>query len=109
MSQSGAAKFFCENCGAEVNRNADRCPSCGRIFASVRCPACGFTGEEERFKKGCPVCGYCAAPGNESEGRGSQPAGKLNTGGKAVGKLPLWVYVLAALSLAVAAALVFMR
>ena len=51
-------KFFCENCNAEVRRDAVICPHCGRFFASVRCPACGFTGMHKEFKTGCPSCGY---------------------------------------------------
>lgn len=52
------AKFFCENCGAEVPRNAKVCRHCGRFFSSVRCPQCGKTGTPEQFKNGCPECGY---------------------------------------------------
>ena len=35
-------KFFCENCGKEVKRNTKVCPYCGKFFASVKCPACGY-------------------------------------------------------------------
>ncbi len=52
------AKFFCENCGAEVGQNSRLCTQCGRFFAAVRCPACGKTGSSNAFIKGCPVCGY---------------------------------------------------
>ena len=52
------AKFFCENCGAEVEQNAKFCRSCGRFFTSVRCPACGYAGLAAAFSKGCPSCGY---------------------------------------------------
>ena len=51
-------KFFCQNCNAEVRRDAMICPHCGRFFASVRCPSCGFTGTHKEFKNGCPSCGY---------------------------------------------------
>ena len=51
-------KFFCENCGKEVKRNATMCVHCGRFFASVKCPACNYTGEESAFRNGCPRCGY---------------------------------------------------
>ena len=47
-------KFFCENCNAEVRRDAVICPHCGRFFSSVRCPSCGFTGTHKEFKDGCP-------------------------------------------------------
>ncbi|WP_338113344.1 double zinc ribbon domain-containing protein [Treponema medium] len=55
-------KFFCENCNAEVRRDAVICPYCGRFFASVRCPSCGFTGTHKEFKDGCPSCGYAFTP-----------------------------------------------
>ncbi len=57
-TQGRTAKFFCENCGAEVPRNAKVCRHCGRFFSSVRCPQCGKTGTPEQFKNGCPECGY---------------------------------------------------
>lgn len=60
------AKFFCENCGAEVPPNAKMCRHCGRFFTSVRCPACGATGTTKQFEKGCPVCGYAVGKGKLS-------------------------------------------
>jgi predicted RNA-binding Zn-ribbon protein involved in translation (DUF1610 family) len=93
------ARFYCENCGAEVNRGAGRCPSCGRLFSSIRCPGCGFTGDEALFKKGCPVCGYCTK--NES--------GKPETDPPVSNSLPAWVYAVAGLGLAAAAAVLFMK
>jgi predicted RNA-binding Zn-ribbon protein involved in translation (DUF1610 family) len=86
-------RFFCENCGAEVTRNTRACPQCGRYFASVRCPACGFTGAENLFSGGCPVCGY-SSPGStfaetdSAGGKGKKPPPR------AAGSLPLWVYIL---------------
>ncbi|MDR3145128.1 MAG: hypothetical protein LBU21_02525 [Treponema sp.] len=82
-------RFFCEFCGAEVPREAKRCPGCGRFFESVRCPACGFTGKEALFSGGCPVCGYSAAAGKP--GRDGKPASQRLP---ASGPLPLWVYIL---------------
>ncbi|MDR3275638.1 MAG: zinc ribbon domain-containing protein [Treponema sp.] len=73
-------RFFCENCGAQVPLEAKRCPQCGRSFSSVRCPACGFTGEESRFSRGCPSCGY-------SPDRSSRPGERP--------PLPWWGYLLA--------------
>ena len=55
-------RFFCDNCGQEVGDSAKTCPYCGRYFASVRCPACGFSGEDKLFTNGCPSCGYSASP-----------------------------------------------
>lgn len=60
------AKFFCENCGAEVPQNAKMCRHCGRFFTSVRCPACGATGTNSQFADGCPVCGYAVGKGKKS-------------------------------------------
>lgn len=56
------AKFFCESCGNEVPRNSKTCPSCGKFFASVRCPHCGRTGSNDDFINGCPTCGYAVNP-----------------------------------------------
>ena len=91
FSKSGSKnpRFFCENCGAEVPRNAKNCPKCGRYFASVRCPACDFTGEEALFKGGCPVCGYSSA--DNAAVMPGFPDVK-----KSAGPLPLWVYILTA-------------
>lgn len=61
-SKSKEAKFFCESCGSEVPRNSRVCPTCGKFFASVRCPQCGRTGTNDDFKNGCPTCGYAINP-----------------------------------------------
>ncbi|MDR2184283.1 MAG: zinc ribbon domain-containing protein [Treponema sp.] len=95
--------FFCENCGAEVFKGAKSCPKCGRLFASVLCPACGFAGEEALFTGGCPVCGYSAPSENGPVPEKASPV-KQET----AGKLPFWVYALTGLALvAVCAALLF--
>jgi predicted RNA-binding Zn-ribbon protein involved in translation (DUF1610 family) len=92
-------KFFCDNCGAEVAGNVKACPSCGRFFVSVRCPACGFSGEERIFAKGCPACGYSATPGGMQPGRRKAP----------IDPLPYWVYVVSIIALlCVFAALFFL-
>lgn len=52
------AKFFCENCGAEVLSKARFCPHCGKFFSAVRCPNCNYTGSVSEFRTGCPVCHY---------------------------------------------------
>ncbi|MDR0402737.1 MAG: hypothetical protein LBH35_04010 [Treponema sp.] len=111
------ARFFCENCGAEVNRDTGRCPSCGRVFASVRCPACGFTGGESLFREGCPVCGYCAPPETPDNAparpfplpdRRARGTRKKSSLWFPASSLAPWVYVLAVFALiAVAAALFF--
>lgn len=58
-----SAKFFCENCGAEVPQNARVCRHCGKFFSSVRCPVCGTTGMPDKFANGCPTCGYAVGQG----------------------------------------------
>jgi hypothetical protein len=63
------AKFFCENCGAEVPQNAKFCRHCGRFFCSVRCPVCGTTGMSEQFKNGCPHCGYAVGTDDAADGK----------------------------------------
>ncbi|WP_010253679.1 zinc ribbon domain-containing protein [Treponema primitia] len=89
------ARFFCENCGAEVKRNSKSCPKCGRSFANILCPACGFEGEEQLFSAGCPVCGYTA----DSSGNTPVPKpGKPSPPKFPAGSLPLWAYVLAILA-----------
>jgi hypothetical protein len=87
-------RFFCENCGVEVPRNADRCPRCGRCFASVRCPACGFIGAESLFTAGCPLCGYSAPAA------GGPPVVPAPGRWQSSGALPFWVYLATAAALA---------
>jgi predicted RNA-binding Zn-ribbon protein involved in translation (DUF1610 family) len=82
-------RFFCDNCGAEVGRDEKACPRCGRFFASVRCPACGFSGEERLFASGCPACGYSAP----KSGVAPFGAGALREKKVPAGPLPLWVYI----------------
>ena len=104
-SDPKAPKFFCENCGAEVPMDGKRCPQCGRYFASIRCPACGFVGDDDMFKGGCPVCGYSSA-GNTSARQ--QESGNFPQSKKPAGALPVWVYVLTAIAfIAVVIALFF--
>lgn len=71
-ADSKEAKFFCESCGSEVPRKSRFCPTCGKFFASVRCPECGKTGSPDDFKDGCPECGY--APGNTQRNQDDKPA-----------------------------------
>jgi hypothetical protein len=55
-------RYFCDGCGKEVPRNSKRCPSCGKFFAAVQCPSCGYQGEAGDFDAGCPRCGYLKLP-----------------------------------------------
>ena len=118
------AKFFCESCGSEVPRNSRTCPTCGKFFASVRCPQCGRIGSNEDFINGCPTCGYAVNPDdgfgrhgsgiyNNANGDGSLNARygvkgllglRRNTSGNNSGSyvessLPWWVYLVSILIL----------
>jgi Zn finger protein HypA/HybF involved in hydrogenase expression len=87
--------FYCDNCGTEVSQDEPFCPKCGRKFASIRCPACGFSGEEKLFDNGCPQCGYQVLPGKgghrSSVRRGHKKTAYAST---TEGALPAWVYFL---------------
>ena len=97
-------KFFCENCNAEVRRDAVICPHCGRFFASVRCPSCGFTGIHKEFKDGCPSCGYAFTPDEQENKKNNtkklkkkkfrivQYVGHEADARTDTDPLPLWVY-----------------
>jgi predicted RNA-binding Zn-ribbon protein involved in translation (DUF1610 family) len=94
-------KFFCDNCGAQVDMAAKSCPRCGRFFASVRCPKCGYTGGDQDFARGCPKCGYSAAvPG----GNAAPPRRRA---GEPAGPVPVWLYFFAALALMLAGMLLY--
>ncbi len=107
------AKFFCENCGAEVAQNARFCKKCGRFFSSVRCPVCGKTGSSNAFLNGCPSCGYAgkdkggitsfdtieqARNAADKKGhfflhkRHSSPDASLRGKFSGDGSLPIWIY-----------------
>jgi predicted nucleic acid-binding Zn ribbon protein len=51
-------RFVCESCGKDVPYNAEVCSHCGRLFSGVKCPVCKTSGRPEKFRNGCPVCGY---------------------------------------------------
>ncbi len=125
-SKSKEAKFFCESCGSEVPRNSKVCPTCGKFFASVRCPQCGRIGTNEDFKNGCPTCGYAVNPDSELGrgnfgmpgvfGKGKNKRGSrygvngllglsgrksaVSGGGYVESSLPVWVYIVSLLILA---------
>jgi predicted RNA-binding Zn-ribbon protein involved in translation (DUF1610 family) len=84
-------RFFCDNCGEEVPVNEKRCPQCGRFFSSIRCPRCGFIGDDALFKEGCPACGY-SAEARSAPGPARAPRQKASP-------LPLWVYLVTAAAL----------
>ena len=88
-------KFFCENCGCEVKRNAQFCPHCGRLFASVRCPSCNYFGTSSQFANGCPKCGYAFRQKKEKDKGKKEKSHQKKRNYKAYDDaLPKWVYVL---------------
>ncbi|MDR0640065.1 MAG: zinc ribbon domain-containing protein [Spirochaetaceae bacterium] len=89
--------FYCDSCGSEVSQDAPVCPKCGRKFASIRCPACGFSGEEDLFDDGCPKCGYQVLPGkgrHKNKKIASRRGGKAAYTSNSSGELPAWAYFL---------------
>ncbi len=86
---SKKTKFFCDNCGTEVNQKDKVCKKCGKFFASVKCPACNMVGDARDFTYGCPYCGY-AAPGTKSNNEYVETAKPR----RREDGLPVWVYVL---------------
>ncbi|MDR1866872.1 MAG: zinc ribbon domain-containing protein [Treponema sp.] len=72
----GQPHFICDNCIKEVPQDAEVCPHCGKSFASVKCPACGFVGEAKQFYEGCPICGYLSLPPSEKPPAKAVPTNK---------------------------------
>lgn len=107
MMKNKKAKFFCENCGAEVPENAKLCKNCGKFFISVRCPKCGRTGTGKEFKKGCPSCGYAVGKANFTSTEKTynnyialshifDQNGRMAKKIKTENSLPLWIYIFTA-------------
>lgn len=67
--------FYCDSCGLPVPAGAGFCPHCGGTFKGVRCPSCGYQGDEKSFMKGCPSCGFLAESKRERSGL-KDPSGK---------------------------------
>ena len=86
-------RFFCDNCGTEAASGLKNCPGCGRPFAAVRCPACGFVGEEPNFAAGCPACGHLAPKLGKTKPAtaGRRPAGSVTEGNPF--RQPLWAFL----------------
>jgi hypothetical protein len=51
-------RFFCENCGKEVDEREELCSHCGAVFVAIKCPRCGYRGKQHHFRRGCPACGF---------------------------------------------------
>jgi len=100
-------RFFCDNCGAEVPRDVKACPVCGRFFAAVRCPSCGYTGSDEMFQGGCPMCCYSAPPPPDSKNaKHDKNKKKLSWNSGGAEPLPAWTYIISILILLALIALV---
>ena len=127
-NNSKEAKFFCESCGSEVPRNSRVCPTCGKFFASVRCPQCGKTGTNDDFKKGCPSCGYAVNPDLANSSASFQPglsninykhlnsvsgfrnafySKKKKKTGYVESGLPIWIYISTVVVLIILVALLY--
>ncbi|MDR1788042.1 MAG: hypothetical protein LBR16_06300 [Treponema sp.] len=59
----------------------------------MRCPACGFAGEDALFRRGCPSCGYSAPPPARAPNRPGTRAGSARQS-----DAPLWLYAVAAVT-----------
>jgi uncharacterized membrane protein YvbJ len=87
-------RFFCDNCGYEVDHEVKACPYCGRYFAAVRCPSCDFSGPEKMFLNGCPLCGYSANPALNKAFKTTKKRKNKHSKGEF---LPAWTYILLAI------------
>ena len=88
-------RFFCDNCGTEVGSEIKACPYCGRVFASVRCPSCGFSGPDNIFENGCPNCGYSSSKTKTPKIIKAKPQVKEPPKPE---PLPFWTYIAAFLT-----------
>ncbi|MCL2765550.1 MAG: zinc-ribbon domain-containing protein [Treponema sp.] len=84
--------FFCDNCGYEVGDNVKACPYCARLFVSVRCPACTYSGPDRMFQNGCPMCGYSAPPPPKVKEPKIKPPPPIPP--PPAEPLPFWTYII---------------
>ena len=87
-------RFFCDNCGYEVSSDVKLCPYCGRYFASIRCPACDYSGPDEMFGGGCPMCGYSAPPPPKTKSKLIKSRPEKSDYSE---HLPTWMYIVSVL------------
>jgi uncharacterized membrane protein YvbJ len=93
-------RYFCDNCNTEVFSTDRACPNCGRLFVSVRCPNCGYSGEDKRFENGCPLCGYSDPnAGKEKKTVIKKPKKKKPKAYHHHEPLPAWGYIVMAAAL----------
>jgi predicted amidophosphoribosyltransferase len=60
--EEGATTTTCPNCGADVERDEERCPSCS-VPLQVLCPECGAHAPADDDL--CPACGTSLAQATE--------------------------------------------
>jgi uncharacterized membrane protein YvbJ len=89
-------RFFCDNCGYEVGADVKTCPYCGRHFASIRCPACDYSGPDKMFQNGCPMCGYSSTPSSKT---GKAYKSREKKPRRPAESLPTWALILSVLAL----------
>ena len=94
---SKEAKYFCEFCDTEVEEDAKECPKCGRVFSSVVCSSCGYSGAGSEFVRGCPKCGNTDQREKKLTSIGKDKRDKTNT------LIPWWVYFIAGIVLGMTA------
>ncbi|MHB9291894.1 hypothetical protein Holit_00981 [Hollandina sp. SP2] len=107
LVSSEKLRFFCDNCGIEVAREAKSCPRCGKSFGSVRCPVCGFSGSLDHFKDCCPACGYSVPYEGALEKKAPVLRVLSSTKEQVTESLPMWVYLVTGLALIVTVVVVF--
>jgi len=90
-------RFFCDYCENEVGSEVKNCPYCGRIFASIRCPSCGYSGPDRMFQNGCPMCGYSAPPSPKQKNLRMKPP--RVKGHYTTEPIPFWTYVVTFIAL----------
>jgi predicted RNA-binding Zn-ribbon protein involved in translation (DUF1610 family) len=61
--ESDVRTIVCPNCGAEVARDEERCPSCS-VPLQIACPECGTQAPAD--EDDCPACGASLAHATEA-------------------------------------------
>ena len=97
MFKNKKPRFFCDNCSYEVDSDVRACPYCGRMFTSVRCPSCTYSGPDRMFQSGCPMCGYSAPPPPKTKTPRMKPPRRKNS--QPAEPLPFWTYIAVGIAL----------
>tara|TARA_B100000614_G_C14090759_1_gene302777 strand:+ start:162 stop:491 length:330 start_codon:yes stop_codon:yes gene_type:complete len=86
-------RFYCENCGAEVDERDELCRECGAIFVAIKCPRCGFRGKQHQFVRGCPRCGFLGddlRTTGDSRGNGNDADRRTRSARRR--EMPAWLF-----------------